>query len=565
MTASAQFERLTAHGFRWVAEAGFVETIRRDARVIRPGGADIVKAGPARRVWRFRPDGAVAEVYVKENLLAEMTDTIKYLFGPAKAVKEWRMLLRLRERGVSVPRPLAVGVRRRGPILESSVLVTEALGEVEPLVNYFAAHASSASHAEVAAFTESFAGFVRRLHEAGVVQRDFHAGNIMVEGPPDDARFHLLDLYDVRIAESVPRRKLLKNLAVLGHFFCRTVPRHWRARFLREYMGGRGESRDAARIIERRAERGMRKIWARRDKRIFSENKYFRHVGVDDLLGHRRRTEAGATAVGLFTGGGVFDAAQELIKDSRSSTIGLFKAPPGDGERTFMVKRRNPRGGWKSLFDPFRTSRGKKGFYFGAAFENRHLPTPRVFAALDERRRGRIEASYLVLEYIEGAENLGGVLAAGNKSAVFRMLAADRRAFADRLARTLRRMHWCGFSMRDLKAANVLLYESEGRLEHAIIDLDGVRQFRAAAPERLAIRNLARLYFDVSWLSGVTRREAMEFLKAYLGPAPRAKIARWVSGIAAFVREKRGRFTPKGVFRDAGASTDGLPKEGHNG
>ena len=559
MTAQAHFERFTAHGLRWVAEAGFAETVRRDARVWRPGGADIVKTGPARRVWCFRPEGAPGEVYVKENLLAEVTDTLKYVFGPSKAEKEWRRLLRLRERGVPVPRPLAVGVRRRGPILQSSVLVTEGLGAAEPLVKYFAAHAPSASHAEVAAFTRSFAAFVRRLHEAGVVHRDFHAGNIMVEGPPGDARFHLLDVYEVRIAERVPRRKLLKNLAVLGHFFCRTVPRHCRARFLKEYLDGSGDYRDAARVIERRAERGMRKIWARRDKRIFGENKYFRHVRVDDLLGHRRRSEAGAAAVKLFTHGDVFDSADEVIKDSRSSKIAVSRAEAGAGEAALMVKRRNPRGGWRSLFDLFRTSRAKKGFYFGAAFENRHLPTPRVFAALDERRRGGLRASYLVLEYIESAENLGQVLAAGDKSALFRMLAADRPAFADRLARTLRRVHWCGFSMRDLKAANILLCENEGRLKHLITDLDGLRQFRGPTPQRQAIRNLARLYFDVSWLSGVTRREAMAFLKVYLGGAERAELTRWVSGIAAFVREKRGRFTPKGVFRDAGASTDGLP------
>jgi len=565
MTDTPEFEAFSAHGLCWVARAPFAPVLKGDPRVAGPsGGAEVVKKGPARRVWRFRPEGFDGVVYVKENLLPEIADRLKYVLRPAKASHEWKRLLELHRRGVPAPRPLAVGVRRRGPFLETSIILTEEIAAVAPLSRYFQDNLEAASHAEVVEFTARLAAFVRRLHDSGVVHRDLHPANIMVSGPPDEAEFHLLDLYDVRLCDVVPQRTRLRNLAVLGHFFCRTVARHWRARFLKNYLAGGGEYRHAARVVESTAERGMRKIWARRDRRIFRQNKYFRHVRVGNLLGHRRRTDEGRAAAALFASREGFDGASRIIKDSRSSKIGLFTAQTRAGGTTFMVKRRNPRSGWRSLLDPLRASRGKKGFYLGAAFEYRHLPTPRVFAVLDERRRGRLEASYLVLEYVEGAANLGEVLAARENSPLYRRLMDGKGAFCDRLARTLRRMHWCGFSMRDLKAANILLHDDGGRLEHFITDLDGVRQYTGAVPERQAMRNLARLYFDVSWLGGVTRREAMDFLRVYLAGAPREKLARWVSGIAAFVREKRARFKPKGVFADTKDSAGEPAQRAHN-
>lgn len=529
----------------WQAGEDLARRVREDARFARPGeDCVVVKEGPARRVWRFECEG-IGEVFVKECLVPDLRDRLKYLFRPPKAFSEHRTLVRLREAGIPAPEPLAVASKRNGAFLESSILVTRSLGDVVPLGGYVLERIDAATHAETAAFTERFARFVRGLHDAGVRHRDFHASNVMVAS--NASAFHLVDVDGVSMGGSLTANARLANLSVIGHFFCRVVPRHWRLRFLKAHLGADADWRAAARSVECRAERGMRKIWASRDRRILGQNKYFRHVRVGNLIGHRRRTREALAAVRLFEKGDPCENTARTLKSSRSSEVAVIDVEAEGTSRPVCCKRRNTQRGWKALFDPFRMSRGKRGFLFGAAFENRHLPTPHVLAALDERRRCCLSASFLLTEYIDGAENLAAVLTRRKESPLYSRLIADKPSLIERLAGIIRQMHWCGFSMRDLKAANILVYEREGRLDFMLIDLDGVRFYPRGVPREVAARNLGRLYFDVALLGAVSRREALSFLRRYLGHARCDRIVGWLGVVYQSVRRKRVSFRAKGA------------------
>ena len=530
-----------ARGFRWKARPELKALINADQRFVLPDGAQVVKEGPARRVWRFETTtgGVQTAFYVKECLLPEWRDCLKYLFQPSKAAREFRALGLLRERGVSVPEPLGVGVRRRGLFLERSILVTRALPDAEPLDRYVLTRIAAAGGPDVRAFTRKFAAFVRQVHDAGLFHRDFHAANILARGQAQAVEFFLVDLDDVTISERLRYGERLENLGIMGRFFCPVVPRHWRLRFLESYAGGQFDLESAARMVERISERGLRSVWAKKDRRICGNNKYFSHVRASRLTGHAARTAEAAAAIDLFAGGDPFKDAEALLKDGRSSTVGVFKLGDDAGGGRVVIKRRNRERTWKRFLDSLRTSRATKGFFIGAAFENRRLPTPKVLAALDCRRLGCLEGSYLVLEYVEGAQNLARVVVEGQASALFQRMSRDRKGFLKRLAYLLRRMHFCGFSMRDLRAANILLYPSGDGVGMEIIDLDDARLCRAAVPESRAIRNIARLYADALYLNAVSRREAVEFLRDYLGPCDRARFLRWVSEVSRYARAKR--------------------------
>jgi serine/threonine protein kinase len=109
-------------------------------------------------------------------------------------------------------------------------------------------------------------------------------------------------------------------------------------------------------------------------------------------------------------------------------------------------------------------------------------------------------------------------------------------------------MHWAGLSMRDLKSANILVCPLGERLRILISDLDAARLYPDGVPEKRAISDVARLYFDAAWFGAVSRREALFFLNSYLGCPPRDRLKMWVSGISRFVRRKRRTFRPKGEF-----------------
>ncbi len=548
MPQTNAFHEFEHAGYRWLAAPEFVEIAKRDGRVLSEEGSRLVKSGPARRVWTFEPEGLGARVYVKRYLVAEMRDRLKYSVQRSKAAREFRAIVELARRGVDVPEPLALGVRRRGFSLIDSILVTREVGGV-PVERYVMEHVEAAEHALVSAFTWEFARFLRRAHDAGLLHRDFHAANILVTDAGPRPRFHFVDLADVRIAEPVSYGERIDNLAVLGRFFCQVAPRHWRLRFLRDYLIGDEALAATARLIESAARRGMWRVWSKRDRRVCGNNKYFHHVMAGRFSGRARREPQAAAALKLFADGDPFDRAEAILKDSRSSTVGVFAVKTHDAVSRIVIKRRHVRRDWRAAFDPARSSRSMRGFVHAVAFENRHLPTPHALAAVEDRRFGYLGASYLVQEFAPGVETLADAMASGAESPAGRLIERDRRLFLRRLARVLRRMHWTGFSMRDLKSANLLLQPREdGTVGILVNDLDAARLYRGSVPEKRAMQNIARLYFDAAWLGAVTRREAVYFLGEYLGRTDRKRTARWVGAIARFVREKRRTFKPRGVF-----------------
>ena len=557
MVEGQDLVRFEHGGYRWVAARGFADVILHDPRACAPEGAEDVKIRPARRVWRFAPRDFGSVVYAKKYLLPDLRDRAKYAVQRSKAEHEFETMARLRERGVSVPEPLAAGVRRSGGILRDSILITRALEAAMPLDEYFPARMGRASHKEATAFTTEFARFVRQLHDAGLFHRDFHAGNVFVGGTGEKPAFWLLDLADTRLGASLSLADRLANLAILGRFFCQFVPRHWRLRFLKAYLDGTSDVASAARRIEKEARRGMHRVWLKRDRRACGTNLYYGHVAAGPFTGHARTEPLARAALELFRDGDPFARARAILKDTRSSTVGVFEIASPDGPRLVLVKRRNPRRDWRMALDPCRSSRGMRGFFFGAAFENRRIPTPHVLAALEDRRFGFLFASYLVQEYVPEAETLGDVMAESEESPIYRIIARDRGGFIARLARLVRGMHERGLSMRDLKAANILLRAlGDGRIEPLVADLDGARLYSRAVSEARAMQNVARLYFDAAWLGAATRREAMLFLETYLGPPRRERTIRWLRFISRYVKAKRRTFKPKGVFAERAACAD---------
>lgn len=131
-------------------------------------------------------------------------------------------------------------------------------------------------------------------------------------------------------------------------------------------------------------------------------------------------------------------------------------------------------------------------------------PSPRPLLMVEERASGVLSRCVLLLEYVEGAEDLASFLLRARDAAL-------RRDVLHHLARRLARLHDAGIVDRDFHPRNVLVVESVRRT----FKIDSPKQSRGGAPlsTRRAAVDLGAL--DVGLERLATRRERGRFLATY--------------------------------------------------
>ena len=199
-------DRFTERGLDWLAEPATSALVhdqvaRRIDELESDAGASLVKRNLVRAVFRMQLDGFGA-VIVKRYAVRGPLDWIKYTFRASRALEEWRVGRWLDEAGIATAVPLAMAERRRG-VLRDAALVTREIKDSVHLNEYVEEHlmcspARPAIDALRHALFDQLAQIVRRVHDAGFVHNDLHGGNVLVNGPPDSAQVHIIDLHSVK-------------------------------------------------------------------------------------------------------------------------------------------------------------------------------------------------------------------------------------------------------------------------------------------------------------------------------------------------------------------------------
>src|SRR5262249_24040378 len=154
------------------------------------------------------------------------------------------------------------------------------------------------------------------------------------------------------------------------------------------------------------------------------------------------------------------------------------------------------------------------------------LSTPRPLAVLFRRKWGLSWEGYLLTEKIPQVHELHRFVAGLNQGKPGLDSPSKRqqtlRSCIDGVARLVRDLHRRQLSHRDLKAANILVTESdvptvnqEQRGRIWLVDLVGVKRHRRLSRRR-RVRNLARLNASFFQVSAITRTDKLRFLRTYL-------------------------------------------------
>lgn len=421
----------------------------------------------------FRVHSAQGDVVVKQFRVGSgrhaLRERAKARLGRAPAEREWSMLARMHDAGIAVPEPLALGTCADGDRLLALRWIDGA-----PL-SAALRDAPTARRGLLGAL----AALVRRIHEAGYVHGDLHAGNVLVgaRGPV------LLDWQHARRARA--RRHTRADLARLEFSLAPLVSRGRRLRVRRTVLGlpaSRDEAvRDAIRKAGDAADARAREHARSRTESICREGRLAVAIGADDARGLRLRELPADALIAIRAAHRSALATRDARvtkHDARSSVTTLEV----EGRRV-VVKETSFRGVARALADVARGSAGFRAWRAGHGLLARRIGAALPYAFGERRVFGVPIASWVVLEDVRPATPA---------SFAIEQATAGAAEALDALAHFAIALHRAGVDHGDLKGTHLLLRRAPTGLDVRVIDLEGVR-FPRRLREARRLRALAEL------------------------------------------------------------------------
>ena len=159
---------------------------------------------------------------------------MKEHFRRSKGVKSWRAANGMRARGLPSLKPLALVERKNGFGLRESFLFMEAMANDQEMDRYILKGFEDLNKKRL--FIKTFAHWLDALHKMRLYHKDMKTCNVLVSEKGGTWNFHLLDFEDIRMDESVSRKKLFKNFLQLNTSTPKVITKVDRYRFFREYL-----------------------------------------------------------------------------------------------------------------------------------------------------------------------------------------------------------------------------------------------------------------------------------------------------------------------------------------
>jgi len=529
--------RVFAGGYRWWLPAD------RQSLLLGPGGlrldewistgqAHVVKKGHHRIVYRVELPGLV--FYLKHNLLPDLRSWFRQLVRPSKARMEFNRALAVAERGLPTITPLALGEACSLLGAGESYLLSESL-ECTQSLHCFLQNLHIMPVADSTQVRQHLArelgSLLGRIHQAGILHRDLHSGNLLVRHDPDQGfALYLIDLNAVHVGAPLNWRQSLENLAMLNRWFFFRSTRADRLRFWNAYVASRqtfvedpGHGKDLVRAVEQCTLDSTHELCGHFERRCLKTNRYFRKIAGRHARGHVVADLDAADWKRLLADPDepFRREGAKLYKDSNSSTVTEIDVRLGGQVHRVIYKRFRVNRWTNPLAALVRPSAALRSWVAGQALMHRSLPTPRPLMLLHRRRFGLDWEGYLMTEKIDEAQDLNEFLVSLSRldPAAAR---AHLRQRIDDIARVMRELHRWQFSNRDPKAANWLIAapmpSSLRPMEFAgvwIIDLVGISHKKTLTLKQRC-KNLGRL--NASFLNNrlITRADRLRFLRAYM-------------------------------------------------
>ena len=387
------------------------------------------------------------------------------------------------------------------------------------------------------------------MHDAGYVHHDLHGGNILVNGPPDRPRLHVIDLHSVTRSAQPGEGARWFDLVKLLHSMLTCSTEAERERICRVYdeTGGVSGTR-ATRLLARGALREtlepalvrmeLRRVRSRTARSLDRSSK-FDVTRERGYRVHHLRAIPAASLLALVEAHHATLAAsgaRVLKRGTRSALTRQELRLPG-GTRRVVVKEYLCDSAGERLKSMARTPRAVAAWVAGNGLLVRRFDAAEPLALVLRGRGVTLREAYLVMEDLgEDARADLVVLArfAGDLDAEGRR---QKRELVLAAAGLFRRLHASGVYHADLKAVNLFLRQTADGPRLVLADYDRV-EFDHTVSHRRRVKNLAQLSASVAVCISLADR--LRFFREYASDVPARAEAwkRWFRRVVAECRRK---------------------------
>ncbi|QDU46459.1 Lipopolysaccharide core heptose(I) kinase RfaP [Symmachiella dynata] len=483
---------------------------------------EVIKTGAHREVIRL--DTAAGRFYIKHYKVAGIKPFLQNVIRPAKAVLEQRMAARVRALGIPTFETVAWAETRSGGFVWDNYLVTREIPGTQPLDGFLRTQFAAMPTADASLFRRRLAvelgRFTGKLHDAGIVHRDFHAGNILIrDQPAAPVQLWLIDLHCAHIQKSLGLEAAQQNLAMLHQFFATRSTRADRYRFFRAYCAQRGLSgsvNSMARDVQACCSRRAQRHWRRKDRKWRQGTRHLVKLRVGSQRG-RGLTVLGRDVVRDICAQPehIFAAATAWYKQSTKRRVAAVAVPTIPQYPRLFWKSLKLRGILPLLSQWLGRSSVRRAWENGHALLRRDIATPKPLLFV-ESAQGFDVRQYLLTESIPDSATLFD----WHHDHLVRLPQRQRREIVRRLtvalAGQLRWLHTCGFEHRDLKSKNILVSQNDNDDRTWLLDLEAIRRWPRVPRDRM-LQNLTRLNVSSTFLSEIQLSDRLRFLRNYLG------------------------------------------------
>ncbi|MFN3466367.1 MAG: lipopolysaccharide kinase InaA family protein [Candidatus Brocadiales bacterium] len=470
-----------------------------------PPEATLIKQNMYRAVYFLRLNGTRGGIYVKRYSVRDWKARLLSRAFPTQAQREWQMMLEMREKGLPVPLPLALGQKREGGEI-TEYLVTQEIQGGRPFVE---AYCDTSIQWDKEALLKALAFLTVKLQKNNVFLRDFQLGNILVNTQSLRPELYLLDLHSAKSMTTLKLQQKIWMLAKLLSSFEPLFDTIGQERFLELCARGMPDFRNEFQANVEKVKALAYKIRLThiksRTRRCLKNSTSFT---IEDHDGWKVYRRSDFTTKEIFRLLKTYDHSLQEgntgIKSTSKTHLKILESEKG----RVCVKHYWCNGTLDYLKGLVGLSRARRAWVIGNGLTARGVPTAQPYALVEGP-----EEAFLLSRALTDFPRLDYYILENFRETVDRSISQRKRDLIIGLVQAVRLFHDKRIYHGDLKACNILVEEqAKGTWQFYLIDYDRVI-FDSEISLRRRAKNLAQLHTSIPWC--ISRSDRMRFYREY--------------------------------------------------